>query len=69
MARVAGIVVATDTVHPISGIIIIDERFALQAKKFVESVPAVVKEELTKEEAETLKKALEEAGATVVVVW
>ena len=33
-----------------------------QAKKFVESVPAVVKSDLIKEEAETLVKSLEAAG-------
>ncbi|XP_041364125.1 39S ribosomal protein L12, mitochondrial-like, partial [Gigantopelta aegis] len=32
----------------------------VQAKKFVESAPAVVKSDITKEEAETLKKALTE---------
>ena len=36
----------------------------VQAKKFVESAPAVVKEDLSKDEAEKLKKALEAAGAT-----
>ena len=35
----------------------------VQAKKFVESAPAVVKEDLSKDEAEKLKKALEGAGA------
>ncbi|KAF6032619.1 MRPL12 [Bugula neritina] len=39
----------------------------VQAKKFVESAPVVVKEELTKDEAEELKKALEAAGGSVVV--
>ncbi|XP_067932569.1 large ribosomal subunit protein bL12m-like [Watersipora subatra] len=37
----------------------------VQAKKFVESVPVTVKEDLTKEEAETLKSALEAAGGVV----
>ena len=41
--------------------------YSLQAKKFVESVPVVVKEDLTKEEAEALKTALESAGATIEV--
>ena len=36
--------------------------FPFQAKKFVESVPVVVKTDLIKEEAETLLKALENAG-------
>jgi len=35
----------------------------VQAKKFVESAPAVVKEDLSKDEAEKLRKALEGAGA------
>jgi len=36
-----------------------------EAKDLVESAPAPVKEGASKEEAEELKKALEEAGATV----
>ena len=36
-----------------------------EAKDLVESAPAPVKEGATKEEAEELKKALEEAGGTV----
>ena len=36
-----------------------------EAKALVESAPAPVKEGATKEEAEELKKTLEEAGATV----
>lgn len=36
-----------------------------EAKDLVESAPAVVKEGVKKEEADALKKALEEAGATV----
>ena len=36
-----------------------------EAKELVESAPAPVKEGATKEEAEELKKKLEEAGATV----
>ncbi|MBO8415194.1 MAG: 50S ribosomal protein L7/L12 [Proteobacteria bacterium] len=36
-----------------------------EAKDLVESAPAKVKEALPKEEAEALKKALEEAGAKV----
>lgn len=38
-----------------------------EAKDLVESVPAPVKEAVSKEEAEELKKALEEAGAEVEV--
>lgn len=37
----------------------------VQAKKFVESAPTIVKEELPKEEAEKLKAALEKVGAVV----
>lgn len=40
-----------------------------QAKKFVESVPVTVKEDLTQAEVDALKSVLEEAGATVDVVW
>ncbi|HJO72006.1 MAG TPA: 50S ribosomal protein L7/L12 [Rhodospirillales bacterium] len=36
-----------------------------EAKDLVESVPAAVKEGITKDEAEEIKKKLEEAGATV----
>ena len=36
-----------------------------EAKDMVEGVPATIKEGVTKEEAETLKKQLEEAGAAV----
>jgi large subunit ribosomal protein L7/L12 len=38
-----------------------------EAKDLVEAVPAKVKEGLTKEDAEKLKKELEEAGAKVIV--
>ena len=37
----------------------------LEAKNFVEDLPQAVKEDLDKEEAEKLKKVLEEAGGTV----
>ena len=36
-----------------------------EAKAMVDGAPATVKENVKKDEAETLKKALEEAGATV----
>ena len=39
----------------------------VQAKKFVESCPAVVKTDIGKEEAEKLKQALEAAGATCTI--
>jgi large subunit ribosomal protein L7/L12 len=38
-----------------------------EAKDLVESAPKVVKEGASKEEAEEIKKKLEEAGATVVL--
>jgi large subunit ribosomal protein L7/L12 len=38
-----------------------------EAKTLVESVPAPVKEGVSKEDAETIKKQLEEAGASVEV--
>ena len=37
----------------------------IEAKNFVEDLPRVVKEDIDKEEAEKLKKILEEAGGTV----
>jgi len=40
----------------------------VQAKKFVESCPAVVKADIPKDEADKLKTALEAAGATCVIV-
>lgn len=36
-----------------------------EAKAIVDGAPATVKEKVTKDEAEALKKSLEEAGATV----
>ena len=39
----------------------------VQAKKFVESCPAVVKGDIAKDEAEKLKVALEAAGATCAI--
>ena len=39
-----------------------------QAKKFVESVPQVIRTEVPREEAEKLKTQLEAAGATVMLV-
>ena len=37
----------------------------IEAKNFVEDLPRTVKEDIDKEEAEKLKKVLEEAGGTV----
>lgn len=41
--------------------------FNFQAKKFVESVPKTVKENMPKDDAEKLKKTLEALGATVTL--
>lgn len=38
-----------------------------EAKEFVESVPKVVKESTSKEDAEEIKSKLEEAGAKVII--
>ncbi len=38
-----------------------------EAKELVESAPATVKEDIPKEEAEDIKKQLEEAGASVEI--
>ena len=38
-----------------------------EVKELVESAPKVVKDAVSKEEAEEVKKKLEEAGATVTV--
>jgi large subunit ribosomal protein L7/L12 len=40
----------------------------VQAKKFVESCPAVLKSDIAKEDAEKLKTALEGAGASCTIV-
>ncbi len=40
----------------------------VQAKKFVESVPTVVKADVTKEEAERLRDALQAVGGTCEIV-
>lgn len=39
----------------------------VQAKKFVESLPALVKEDVTKDEAEKLKETLTKIGAVVEI--
>lgn len=38
-----------------------------EAKDLVESTPKVLKEGASKDDAETMKKQLEDAGATVIV--
>ena len=39
----------------------------VQAKKFVESVPTIVKEDISKEEAEKLKETLTKIGAIIEI--
>lgn len=39
----------------------------VQSKKFVESAPAVVKADISKEEADKLKEALTKVGAEIIV--
>ncbi|VDM02473.1 unnamed protein product [Schistocephalus solidus] len=39
----------------------------VQAKKFVEAAPGILKKDLSKDEAEAMKKALESCGATVEI--
>lgn len=39
----------------------------VQAKKFVESSPTVLKEDVSKDEAEKLKAALEKIGAAIEI--
>lgn len=39
----------------------------VQAKKFVESAPTIVKEDISKDEAEKLKEALSKVGAEIVI--
>ena len=39
-----------------------------EAKALVDNAPSAIKEEVSKDEAETVKKALEEAGATAELV-
>lgn len=39
----------------------------VQAKKFVENAPTLVKEDVPKEEAEKLKEAIEKVGGTVQI--
>ncbi|CAH8482502.1 unnamed protein product [Schistosoma turkestanicum] len=46
---------------------VIPEMNLVQAKKFVEGAPANIKTDVSKDEAEQIKKALEEAGASIAV--
>jgi len=41
----------------------------LEAKNFIEDLPKAIKEDIDKEDAEKLKKLLEEAGGTVELKW
>ena len=43
--------------------------FSTQAKKFVESVPAVIKADIGKDEAEKIKEQVEKAGGSVEIEW
>ncbi len=45
----------------------VEDMNLVQAKKFVESAPAVVKADIAKDEAEKLKTALEAVGAECVI--
>ena len=42
-------------------------RYTTQAKKFVESLPKVLKEGLSKEDAEKLKKTFTDLGGVIVL--
>uniref|UniRef100_A0A146M295 39S ribosomal protein L12, mitochondrial n=1 Tax=Lygus hesperus TaxID=30085 RepID=A0A146M295_LYGHE len=46
---------------------ILDGMNLVQAKKFVESAPVVVKADIAKDEAEKLKEALSKVGAEIVI--
>ena len=48
-------------------VVLTRRNIVLQAKKFVEELPQNVKEKASKEEAETVKKALEAVGGTVEI--
>lgn len=48
-------------------VIFISLSLSFQAKKFVESLPQNVKEKVSKEEAEEIKKVLEAVGGTVEI--
>jgi large subunit ribosomal protein L7/L12 len=54
-----------DVRHPVRVLVLILICVILQAKKFVESLPKTLKENLPKEEAEKLKKTFEALGAVV----
>lgn len=45
----------------------VEDMNLVQAKKFVESAPAVIKSDIGKDEAEKLKSVLEAAGATCTI--
>lgn len=46
---------------------LLDGMNLVQAKKFVDSAPTIVKEDVTKEEAEKLKEALSKVGAVIEI--
>lgn len=60
---------ATDSAHPhcLAFLSPSPSRNLVEAKKFVESAPQVLKEGLNKEDTEKLKKAIEAAGGTVEI--
>ena len=63
----AGIPDGTDGENPLEAIREITSLGLKEAKELVEGAPKVVKEAVSKDEAEDVKKKLEEAGATVTV--
>lgn len=46
---------------------LLEDMNLVQAKKFIESAPAYVKEDISKDEAEQLKEALEKVGAVIEI--
>ena len=70
LADVDGTLVTPDKVLTEQAIKAVRELTSLgltEAKSFVESAPKAVKEGVTKDEAEAVKKKLEEAGAKVEI--
>ena len=54
-------------VHPTHSLPLLNPVLVSQAKKFVESLPKVLKENLAKEDAEKLKKTFTDLGAVIVL--
>ena len=59
--------VTISSTKPIKAVRAITGQGLKEAKDTVESAPATIKEGATKDEAEEVKKQLEEAGATVEI--